>query len=287
MTAENWYKEGNFTSINELDIFFRRKGEGNTLVCIHGFPTSSWDFEPMWEPLVKQFQVIAHDLIGLGKSAKPQQNLSIRLQADIVETLLIQKGINEAHILAHDLGDTVAQELLARQKDNTSKIKWLSCILMNGGIFPETHQPLLVQKILLSPLGKYFVYLMTEKTMRKNLNRIFSEEHPPSNEFIEDSWKLVCSNNGKSMIPKLIYYMVERKTNRERWVQPLIESMVPIRLINGVQDPISGEHAARRFEEVIPNADVIRIMDAGHYPHVETPNKVLKSIFDFHKEHFG
>lgn len=86
------------------------------------------------------------------------------------------------------------------------------------------------------------------------------------------------------MIPRLIKYMKERVVYRDRWVAPLESNLVPIRLINGVQDPISGEHAAKRFEEVLPNADVLRISDAGHYPHVETPEKVLNAVFEFHNK---
>ena len=70
------------------------------------------------------------------------------------------------------------------------------------------------------------------------------------------------------MISRLIRYKVEHRNNRNKWVSPLEEQTVPTYLINGVQDPISGEHTAKRYEEVVPNARVYRIKDAGHYPHV-------------------
>ena len=91
----------------------------------------------------------------------------------MIEELAIKEGIKAAHILAHDLGDTVAQELLARQFEKTSKVNWLSCVFMNGGIFPETHHPLFIQKLLLSPLGplasKFDVRKVIEKKLYKNL----------------------------------------------------------------------------------------------------------------------
>jgi pimeloyl-ACP methyl ester carboxylesterase len=125
---------------------------GDTLVCIHGFPTSSHDFAPLWQPLSARFDVVAHDLIGLGWSAKPKRPLSVALQADALESLLAALGIERAHLLAHDLGDTVAQELLARQQDGTGPVTWRSATLLNGGLFPETHRALPAQKLLLSPL---------------------------------------------------------------------------------------------------------------------------------------
>ncbi len=282
MNVNDWYNGGQTEKLKDLNIFYRREGKGPVLVCIHGFPSSSWDFEAIWPSLTNHFDVIASDLIGLGKSAKPHQKLTVELQADMIEELLARLKIQEAHLLAHDLGDTVAQELLARQKAGLSKVKWHSCVFMNGGIFPETHQPLLIQKLLISPIGRLLAPLTSEQTFQKNMTNIFSVEHPPSDEYINETWNLITIDKGKQMIPRLIRYMAERKSNREQWVGPLTDNLIPICLINGVQDPISGEHAAKRFEEVVPNAKVYRIKDAGHYPHVETPEKVLEAFHNFH-----
>ena len=282
MNAANWYASGKRVLVNDLEIFYKREGSGNVLFCIHGFPSSSWDFERLWPALTDRFDVIAHDLVGLGKSAKPQQPLTVSLQADVIEGLAQKEGIKEAHILAHDLGDTIAQELLARQMENTSRVNWLSCVFMNGGIFPETHRPLLIQKLLISPLGSVVARLISKKSMDKNMHKVFSQAHPPSMEFLRETWKLINENNGKSMIPRLIRYMSERKDNRERWVNPLVSEIVPIRLINGIEDPISGQHAADRYAEIVPNADIVFLENSGHYPHVETPEEVLKAFFAFH-----
>ncbi|MGB1217277.1 MAG: alpha/beta fold hydrolase, partial [Saprospiraceae bacterium] len=79
----------------------------------------------------------------------------------------------------------------------------------------------------------------------------------------------------------VIRYMKERKTNRERWVSPLTNKIIPMRMINGVQDPISGRHLAERFQEIVPDSDIVFLENAGHYPHVETPKEVLTAFFDF------
>lgn len=282
MNSADWYLHGRTEMIDDQNVFFKRSGKGESLICIHGFPSSSWDFEAIWPALTDRFDVMIHDLIGLGKSAKPNQPLPISLQADIIEGLATKAGIKEAHLFAHDLGDTVAQELLARQFEKSSKINWLSCVFMNGGLFPETHRALFVQKLLLSPLGSLVAKLMTEKAMKKNLIKIFSKGHPPTNEFIHETWKLTSENSGLLMLPRLIRYIPERRIYRERWVMPLVNAVVPLRLINGMEDPVSGKHAADRFAEVIPNADIVLLENSGHYPHVETPKEVLKAFFEFH-----
>lgn len=282
MNVVEWYKNGEFAKINELEVFYKRAGKGDILLCIHGFPSSSWDFEKIWPSLTTKFDTITFDLIGLGKSSKPKTRITVNLQADIIENLLIKLKVTKAHILAHDLGDTIAQELLARLKQKNSKIKWQSCIFMNGGIFPETHRALFIQKLLISPIGAVIVKFMSKKSFEKNMIGIFSNTHPPSIDFLNETWNLIVFKNGITMIPKLIRYMKERKTNRERWVKPLVLNIVPLMLINGIEDPISGKHMAKRYAELIPSSNIALIENSGHYPHVETPKQVLQQIFNFH-----
>jgi pimeloyl-ACP methyl ester carboxylesterase len=79
--------------------------------------------------------------------------IPIHGQTDLVETLINIKGLKSFHLLAHDYGDTVAQEFLARQLEGAGAGTWLSCCFLNDELFPETHRALLTQKLLLSPLS--------------------------------------------------------------------------------------------------------------------------------------
>lgn len=281
--ALNWYQEGAFAQLKGLDIFYRIEGKGEPLVIIHGFPTSSLDFDAIWPSLTKRFKVMIHDLVGLGCSDKPKSPITVGLQADIIEQLAIENGFNSAHILSHDYGDTVAQELLARQLDGHSSIQWKSCILLNGGLFPEAYRPRFIQKLLISPLGSLIAQFTSKNTLKGTMDNIFSKAHPPSEEFIDSAWEIMVLNNGKAAIPRVIRYMAERKKNAARWTRALAEADVPLRLINGVEDPISGGHVADFYEKVIPEPDIVRLKNVGHYPQIEVPEVVLKAIFEFHQ----
>lgn len=264
-----------------LPIFYQRQGEGPTLLCIHGFPTASWDFRDLWPRLTARFDVVAHDLVGLGLSAKPRRPITQALQADVIEALFAELGIEEAHIFAHDLGDTVAQELLARQLDGTAKVRWLSCCFLNGGIFPESHQPRFIQKLVMSPVGPVVARLMPQFRFNRSLAAVFGPDTQPSKQFLDDSWHLVTVGGGKAALHRVLQYMKERKTHRERWVRPLLENIVPMRLIDGALDPVSGRHLADRYAELVPNADVVMLDHLGHYPHVEEPDAVWKPFWEF------
>jgi pimeloyl-ACP methyl ester carboxylesterase len=117
-------------------------------------------------------------MIGFGFSAKPPTYpYSIRDQATIYETLLRELGVDFIHVLAHDYGDSVAQELLARYEErrqaSAAGIKIESVCFLNGGLFPEAHRARLIQKLLLSPVGSLLSRLSSERRFRRSFAAVF------------------------------------------------------------------------------------------------------------------
>jgi pimeloyl-ACP methyl ester carboxylesterase len=287
---ERWYAGGRTFSFNGQDIFFvdsAGTAGSATLLLLHGFPTASFDWHPMWDSLAKRFRVVAGDMLGFGFSAKPLDGrYSIAIQADLFEALAQHLGLREVHLLAHDYGDTVGQELLARHLNPTSgnspKLLIRSVILLNGGLFPETHRALLIQKLLASSLGPLIARVMNERGFHRRFAGIFGPATKPTTAELAEYWALATERGGKRLFPKLIGYIAERRKYRERWVGALQKANVPLRLIDGLVDPISGAHMVARYRELIPNPDIVELPTIGHYPQVEASDKVLQAVMEFH-----
>jgi pimeloyl-ACP methyl ester carboxylesterase len=277
MNLKDWKSLGNYFSFKGNQIFYIDKGKGETLLLIHGFPTSSHDFNKIYENLVLNYRVITLDMLGFGFSDKPLDlEYSIFLQAELYIDFLNFLKIDKYHILCHDYGVTVTQEIL-----NLNEDKILSVCFLNGGLFPETHRPRLIQKLLLSPLGFILSRFISKKSFVKSFREVFGEKTKPSPEELDEYWEVIQYNEGYLNSHKLIRYMKERIQNRERWVSALLNS-VPKRLINGPADPISGRHMAIRYKEILKDSDVVFLSDwIGHYPQVEDPESVLKYYFEF------
>lgn len=268
-------------------IFTRSEGPATApvLLLIHGFPTASWDWEALWPALTQRWRVLALDMIGFGFSAKPRgYRYSIADQADLHEAFLRLHGVREYHVLAHDYGDTVTQELMARQADAGERPRLASVALLNGGLFPETHRPLLTQKLLASPAGPLVARLMGRAAFAKAMRRIFGASTPPDDQLLDAFWRLIEFNDGRQAFPSLIRYMEERRQHRERWVGALTRATLPLKLINGVADPISGAHMVERYCELVPQPDTTLLAGIGHYPQCEAPNQVLQAYLAFREK---
>ena len=288
MTLDQWRAKGAVYRHRGEDIFFVDEGEGPALICIHGFPTSSWDWHAVWPALTARYRVIAADMIGFGFSAKPRHyRYSLFDQADLWEGLLNQLGVDRVYVLAHDYGDTVAQELLhrfnVRTKENASGPMLNAVCLLNGGIFMDIANPRPIQKLLKSPLGFVVARLLNERRFHRSFARIFGPDTQPTAEELSGYWSCIDRNHGRRVIHKVIRYMNERMTYRDRWTEALQNAQCPVRLVVGAHDPISGLNIAEHFEDVVPDADVIRLDSCGHYPQVEAPDDVIAatlSVFE-------
>jgi pimeloyl-ACP methyl ester carboxylesterase len=282
MDLDTWRRGGRTFAYRGHDVFYRDQGGGPALVCIHGFPSASWDWHKLWPALTARFRVIAPDMLGFGLSAKPRDYAySLRDQADLHEALLAALGVSRAHVLAHDYGDSVAQELLARQLERADGLRLASVCLLNGGLFPESHRARPAQTLLRSPLGPLAARLVSERRFGAGFAEIFGPRTQPSADELHTVWQLNRHNQGLRVAPQIIRYLDERREQRARWVGALQHSPVPLRFINGPEDPVSGRHMAERYRELVPNPDVVLLEGIGHYPQLEAPDRVLEAFLAF------
>jgi pimeloyl-ACP methyl ester carboxylesterase len=265
-------------------IFYRHQGKAGGRPClllIHGFPTASWDWHRVWDGLAARFPTrVAADMIGFGFSAKPRPYpYAVADQADLHEALLERLGIGRVHVLAHDYGDTVAQELLARHQERRAQgrsgLELESVCFLNGGLFPEAHRPTRAQRLMAGPLGPLLVRAFTRRAFGRALGAIFGPHTRLAEAEIDDLWELVTEDGGLSLAPQLLGYIEERRRHRERWVGALLRTAVPRRLVVGPEDPVSGVSLIARYRELVPGADLVELPGIGHYPQLEAPSAVV------------
>jgi pimeloyl-ACP methyl ester carboxylesterase len=283
IALEQWREQGQALDFRGHAIRYWIAGDAGAkpLLLIHGFPTASWDWHRLWAPLAARYRLIACDMLGFGYSAKPRGHAySLLEQADLQQALLAHIGERRPlHLLAHDYGDSVAQELIARHQDG--QLQLASCVFLNGGLFPETHHPVRVQKLLLGPLGPLIGRLFSRRKLAQSFARIFGPNTQASDAELDALWQLVAYNDGPAVMHRLIRYMPERRQQRQRWVTAMQVTAVPMRVIDGAFDPISGAHMVARYRELIADADTVLLEGIGHYPQLEAPAAVLDHYLQF------
>ncbi|MFE3259413.1 alpha/beta fold hydrolase [Nocardia sp. NPDC059229] len=284
MRAEltEWMSRGSYFDFDGHRIFYIREGKGPTLLLIHGYPFNSYDWHRIWPDLTAHYDVIAPDMLGMGFSDKPiRHHYSVLEHADMHEALLRQLGIGETLLLAHDLGVSVAQELLARRLDGTAAADIRAVVFLNGGLFVEAYRPRLVQKLLGTPLGHLVGPLMTGAVIAPAVREVFGPDTKPTDDEMRTLQEVLFYGNGRFVNHLVGRFVAERTTYRDRWVEPLLRKEIPMRLINGPLDPNSGAHMVARYRELVADPDVVSLDRIGHWPQLEDPAGVFDAAHAF------
>lgn len=281
---KDWRSTGQFFNFNGQQIFYHDTNtpHNQVILMLHGFPTSSWDWRHLWQALGDNYRLVSLDMLGFGFSDKPKhKRYSIYEQADLQLALLEKLGIKRFHILAHDYGTYVAQEMLTRHNntDETTNINSRqsiqSLVILNGPVIPEQLQLRFIQKVFNSPFGWIASQFTSNYLFKRNFSPVFGKDTQPSPQALADDWFIISQQEGQKISHKLIHYYNESLRNRERWLGAIKDTEIPILSISGLADPVAGKAMVNKYAELFPNLRVLTLESIGHYPHLEDPKSVI------------
>ncbi|WP_199037838.1 haloalkane dehalogenase [Glycomyces salinus] len=99
----------------ESEMSYKEEGGGpETVVLLHGNPTSSHIWRKVTPRLSGSARVVAPDLIGMGDSGKPDIAYSFAEHAEYLEAFLDAVGIDRPVLVGYDWGGSLAMDWAAR-----------------------------------------------------------------------------------------------------------------------------------------------------------------------------
>jgi len=278
--VESWRDAGGFEEVAGRSLYVqRRDGRGPLLLLLHGFPSSSYDWRELLE-LRPASGALAFDCLGFGLSDKPREHAyTLAWQADAAEELVRRQGNSPPVLLvAHDMGTSVATELMARDLRGELDMDVRGALLFNGSMLLHLSKPTLGQKLLRSRLGPLFSRLTSERGFRAQFSRVFSAEHPLSAEEAADQWSLIAHNGGQRIGHLLVNYMAERERFTERWHGAIRDWPGPLTLTWGLKDPVARVEVLDGLRELRPGVEVLELPELAHYPQIEAPRQVAAAL---------
>ena len=288
-TDRDWVAAGKRLSLNlprgTTDIFVREGGggHGKSLVFLHGFPTSSWDWSRVEPWLAKDHSLLFLDFLGFGHSDKPRRHrFSYAEQTDIAVQVIAAHRRGDIHLVVHDYAVTVGQELLARQAAGRLPFRIASLTFLNGAVYGAQHKTLPLQKALRMPIiGWLLSQVVSKGTVRSSLSKVFSVGHPLSDAEFDGHWRSISHNDGHRLAYKLIHYLGDRRKFGSAWELAMEKTSVPLQFIWGMTDPVSGAHVLEYAKTRMPGLHAVPLDDVGHYPQIEAPKRVADAIGAF------
>jgi len=283
LSIEAWRDRGRIVETRDGPVWaIDRAGadaSATPVLLLHGFPSSAYDFAEAID-LVHRRRVVALDFPGFGLSCKPPDHgYSLFEHADVVLEVARALGLERAHVWAHDMGTSVATELLARRERGLCPLSIPSLTLMNGSVHVELAHLTVGQRILRSPLGEAFAKLNSRATFVAQLRRTFARE--PEQATLDAMWDLLAREDGAARMAATIGYVEERRRFRRRWIGALERFDAPLLVAWGRRDPVAVMAIAEKLAQGTRGARLETWDDLGHWPQIEAPARVVATVSAF------
>lgn len=244
-------------------VAWSRSGSGPPVVFCHGTPWSSVLWQPFADALQREFTVYLWDMPGYGQSSKlPEQAVDLGTQSALFRDLLDHWGLDAPHVVAHDVGGTVA----------------LRAHLLHGAPYATLA---LVDVVALGPWGSEFFRLVADHPS------VFEAQPPAVHRGALEAYISGASHRGltKDQMQALTAPWVTDEGQAafyrqiaaadERFTDE-VESQyrtlsIPVKVIWGLEDAWIPVDRARLLADIITGAELELIADAGHLVHHDAP----------------
>jgi pimeloyl-ACP methyl ester carboxylesterase len=289
LTVHEWDKQSLMVRYHNHKISYHNVGESTEAILIlHGFWQSSWHWQHIINALSKQYRVIVFDYIGAGLSEKPANyDYNIDTQADIAEDILRLLTIEKVHIVAHDIGGVVAQDLLKRQvirrkAGRTSGVNIASINFLNGPVGLNDFKWTGGYKLILSRIlrNKWLNNLYTPDDFKNSIANHWGNGTPPTAQLLDGTVELMNAKNGYYSLFKIIDLFLDKDYHQIGRNRVLKGSEVPHQLIAGNTN-IYYPRANSVYERYFAHAKTTILDGIGYHPHLEAPEAVVQHIQSF------
>ncbi|RMG24756.1 MAG: alpha/beta hydrolase [Bacteroidetes bacterium] len=294
---EEWQSKGKEYNLPPFGhrIFYLDQGNpaapaNKTLLALHGFPESSFSFHKVLPGLLEVFErVVLFDMPGFGLSDKPLAHFSYSLieQADAALSLWMYLGLRGGHLLAHDMGDSVATELAFRQLLGLLPAgldqELLSYTFTNGSMLLDLARLRITQRVLLSPFGPLLSRWSNYRLFRQQLRSAHGSSDLSELD-IALMWNNLQQSDGHRKTYLLIRYLNDRRRfEASRWLPALARLEVPVHVCWGTADAVARVEIAHQLKaEVCPHARLSLIPGAGHFCQLGSPRQWLEKVRAFY-----
>lgn len=261
-------------------VAYRDVGRGPVLLLIHGMAGSSATWQSIIPQLSKKYRVIAPDLLGHGKSAKPRGDYSLGAFAVWLRDLLDELGVRRATVIGQSLGGGIAMQFAYQHRDYCERL----VLIGSGGLGPDL-SPLL--RVLAAPGAEFVLPVVAPQPVLNLGNKLgtwlsSAGIQAPRAGQMWQAYSSLSDPGARQAFLRTLRSVVDHRGQAVSALNKLhLTADLPTLLIWGDRDriiPVSHAYAAH---DALTGSRLEVLDGVGHFPHAEAPTAVAEILEDF------
>jgi pimeloyl-ACP methyl ester carboxylesterase len=235
-------------------VGFQAAGDGPLLVLLHGITSTSDAWREVMPRLAERYTVVAPDLIGHGRSAKPRGDYSLGAHAAGVRDLLALLGFETGTVVGHSLGGGIAMQFSYLFPEYVDRMALIS----SGGLGQEVH-PLLRAATL--PGSEWVLPLLAREwsvkagdAVRSVAAKIGIQAGPDLAEFARGYASLVQDGAREAFIDTMRSVIGPEGQKVSALDRLYLADQIPTLIVWGADDPVIPVAHGRRAHEIVAHS---------------------------------
>jgi haloalkane dehalogenase len=269
---------GHWLSLKDGTLHYVDEGSGPPVVLVHGTPTWSFEYRHVIRTLAQSHRCLAPDHLGFGLSERPANaSYTPESHAARFREFVDQLGLSTFDLVVHDYGGPIAAPLALE-----GRVARL--VLLNTWLWPFDDDAEMMRRgrLMAGAFGRFMYKWMNaslqvltpsvyadRRRLTRAIHRQYLEPFRDREARVRVLWPLARAILGS----RAFYADLHRGAERLREIPTLI--------VWGMKDTAFRPHQLDRWMTLLPGAEVVRLEDAGHWPHEEAPSEVTEHIERF------
>lgn len=252
---------------------YLKAGQGASVVLLHGYLESKEIWADFAKSLTQNFQVIAIDLSGHGKSGLPTGNLTVEKMAESVKNILDVENIKKCFLIGHSMGGYVALAFLDLYPEYLAGLSLFHSSPYADTDEKRTNRDREINIIRQGKKAQVYTAHFPKTFAPENVEKFASE--------IEK-----MSERAKNMSDEGIIAALEAMKARPDRSGLLKNTKIPVQYIIGEKDNFIPMSILEKLQ-LPANSELVVLENSGHMGFIEEPENSLMAIEGFAKKHFA
>lgn len=263
-------KNATYEKIGGVRVRYVDRGQGSAVVLIHGFASALDTWATVMPELEKKHRVLALDLKGFGWTDRPEGDYSPQAQANLVLSLMNQRGIDKAAIVGHSWGSSVALAIALAAPERVTRIA-----MYDAWVYEE-QLPTFFHWARQDGVGEMLFGLWYKERPDQRIAQAFYDKSFVTQELVDDV------EDALDRPGTVAAALAAVRGQRYSEMQPKYRTIdKPVLLLWGREDVVTTLRYGERLSKDLPNAKLVVYPQCGHFPMIEASRPSTRDLVTF------